>query len=253
MNAKDAFTNFFRGTISRKTMLTKLVPVIGAVFLIGFFIANLVFPEPYDWRYMVISDLVGPETNPLGYIFPTVGLVTGSILMIPFLGYYQKKLGKICRGSTGVGSFFMFVGIVSFIGMGTIAQFGLVDRLHEYLAGVGFVGVIFSGLFYSCPILKDHSKGAKQFNMRLLAVMLVMLVVPVVGLGLSSLYGELMHMPWINNPDIEKFELYRFPAWVSFAFWEWMMFVGVVVYIFTFVIMVPEEVKPFVKPIKKQR
>jgi hypothetical protein len=247
MNAKEIFTQFFSGTLSKKAMLTKLVPLIAAVLIMGYFLAGLVFPTPYDWRYLVISALISPEDNQPGYIFPTICMTVGAFLMIPFLGYYQKKLGKICRGSTGVGTAFMFIGIVSFIGVGTIAQFDLVPRLHEYLAALGFIGIVFAGFFYGCPILKDHSKGAKQFNMRLFTAALIVLVIPVIGLALSSLYAEIMDMPWASNPSIEKFELHPFPAWISFAFWEWLLFVGVMAFIFMLATMVPEDVKPFEK------
>jgi hypothetical protein len=262
MADENALSKFFNGTFSKKTMLTRLVPLILAVLLVTLFIAGLMFPAAYDWRYLVISALLSTEDNPLWNAFPAIGMTVAGILMIGFLGYYQKKLGKICRGSAGVGTAFLLIGIIGLIGVGTIGQAGElipefkafllvndIEKLHEYLAALGFLGVVFAAIFYGCPILKDHFQGAKQFNMRLFLAGLVPILIGVVGLALSSLFNALVDLgiPDTNpaNPSVE--DAGKYPAWISFAFWEWILFVGVVVYIVSFAILVPEEVKPFEK------
>jgi hypothetical protein len=249
---------FFKGTFSKKMMLTRLIPAVVIVLLVPLFIANLMFPTAYDWRYLVISALLSTEDNPGWNAFPALGMTAAGILMIGFLGYYQKHLGKICRGSTGVGTAFMLVGIIGLIGVGTIGQAGglipefhaflvanHVGKLHEYLAALGFLGVVFAAIFYGCPILKDHAKGAKQFNMRAFWGSIVPLLIGVVGLALSSLFNAVAYEGAGNpaNPDITDAGLY--PAGISFAFWEWILFVGVAVFIVTFPMVVPENIIPF--------
>jgi hypothetical protein len=258
MAESNLMNHFFNGTFSKKTMLTRLVPMIIGVLLAPLFLANLLFPHPYDWRFVVISAFLSGSDNPTWNVIPSIGMTAAGFLMIGFLGYYQKKLGKICRGSAGVGTAFMLVAIIGLIGVGTIGQAGdlipafhqlLADngleKLHEYLAALGFVGVVFAAIFYGCPILKDNAKGAKQFNMGLFWVATIVLLVPVIGMAASSIIGS--DLPWgyeavqyvMDNPGT--------PVLLSFAFWEWLLFAGVAVYIFSLAILVPENVIPFEK------
>nr|MDO8083165.1 hypothetical protein [Candidatus Sigynarchaeum springense] len=268
MASENLIFKFFNGTFSRKTLLTRLIPLILAVLLITLFVAGLMFPTAYDWRYLVISALLSTGDNPFWSTFPAIGMTVGGVLMIGFLGYYQKKLGKICRGTTGVGTAFMLIAIIGLIGVGTIGQAGELipefhailddiglEKLHEYLAALGFLGVVFTAIFYSCPVLKDHFQGAKQFNMRTFLAGLVPILIGVVGLALSSLFTALTDWggPLGNpaNPDIA--DAGKYPAFISFAFWEWILFVGVVVYIVTLAILVPENVVPFEKRKKEMK
>ncbi|MBN2154347.1 MAG: hypothetical protein JW839_23025 [Candidatus Lokiarchaeota archaeon] len=260
MADQNPISKFFNGTFSRNTMLTRLVPLILAVMLVTLFIAALMFPTAYDWRYLVISALLSTEDNPFWNAFPALGMTVGGVLMIGFLGYYQKRLGKICRGTAGVGTAFVLVAIIGLIGVGTVGQAGELipefhailedaglEKLHEYLAALGFLGVVFAAIFYSCPVLKDRFQGAKQFNMRTFLAGLVPILVGVAGLALSSLFNALVDWPEAMgnpaNPAIE--DAGKYPAWISFAFWEWILFVGVVVYIVLLAVLVPESVIPF--------
>ncbi len=260
MAEQNSIARFFNGTFSKKTMLTRFVPLIIAVLLGTLFVANLMFPTAYDWRFLVISALLSTEDNPGWSALPAIGMTVAGILMIGFLGYYQKKLGKVCRGSAGVGTAFMLIGIIGLIGVGTVGQAAelipefhaflvanKIPKLHEYLAALGFLGVVFAAIFYGCPILKDHAKGAKQFNMRQFWAGMLPLLVAVAGLALSSLFNALVYSGEGNpgNPDITDADKYS--ALISFAFWEWILFVGVAVYIVSLAILVPEEVKPFEK------
>ena len=248
MADQNTITRFFSGTLSRRAMLTCVIPLIIAILLVGLFISGLMYQEPYDWRYIVISRFLSPEDNPGWSSFAAIGMAIAGFVMITFLGYYQKHLGKICRGSTGVGTFFMLFGIVGLIGVGTIGQFDLgIEKLHEYLAAAGFLGVVLAAIFYGCPILKDHAKGAKQFNMRMFWAGMIPLLVGVAGLAISALYNELNDLSYASNPSIEDFEAYHFPAWISFAFWEWILFAGVAIYIVSLAFLVPETVIPFEK------
>ena len=225
-------------------MLTKLNPLIIAVLSIPIFIANLVFPTAYDWRYMVLSALSSPNDNPQVYLLPSIGMTIAGVLMIPFLGYYQKRLGKICRGSTGVGTFFMLVAIFGMISVSTISQAVTgVKALHEILAVLGFLGVILAGSFYGCPILKDRVKGARQFDMRLYWSGMLLLWLPIIGLIVSSLYIAIIKPPW-GYTGIQWITSYQVPAVMSLAFWEWLMFIGIILFIVLLAIMVPENVQP---------
>jgi hypothetical protein len=245
MNARKMISAFFSGSISRKAMLVRLNPLIIAALCIPIFIANLIFPTKYDWRYMVLSALSSPNDNPQVYLLPSIGMTIAGVLMIPFLGYYQKKLGKVCRGSTGVGTFFMFIAIFSMIGVSTISQVLVgVKNLHEIFAVLGFLGVILAGSFYGCPILKDRLKGAKQFDMRLYWAGILALWVPVIGLAVSQLYIAIVKPSW-GYVGIQWITSQQVPVVMSLAFWEWLMFVDIIMFVVLLAVMVPETVLPY--------
>nr|MDO8118966.1 hypothetical protein [Candidatus Sigynarchaeota archaeon] len=234
--------DIFSGNIPKKTML-RLVPVIVAIMIGTLFISNLVFPTVYDWRYMVISDLMSQTDNPQGYIIASLGMSIAGILMIPFLGYYQSRYGKICRGTAGVGTAFLLIGIIGLISMVTIGQILTgVNRLHEILGAVSFLGIVFSGIFYNCPILKDKKKGFKQFDMRLVNIAYVILWIPVVGMASSA--GLLEIIPndwgWVGIEWIAE----GAPVILSFALWEWLLLVSIMVFLIMLVYLTPDEVKP---------
>ncbi len=230
------------GNIPKKAML-RLVPVIVAIMAGALFVSNLLFPTVYDWRYMVISDLMSQTDNPLGYIIASLGMSIAGILMIPFLGYYQRRYGKICRGTAGVGTAFLLVGIIGLVSMVTIGQILTgVDRLHEILGAVSFLGIVFAGMFYNCPILKDRKKGFKQFNMRLVNSAYLVLWTPVVGMALSA--GLLEIIPndwgWVGIEWIAE----GAPVILSFALWEWLLLVSIMIFLVLFVYLTPDDVKP---------
>ncbi|NMC03756.1 MAG: hypothetical protein GYA24_01025 [Candidatus Lokiarchaeota archaeon] len=246
MAGKNTIQQFFSGTLSKQAMLARLLPSMLAIMLGGLFVASIMYPDVYDWRYLVISRLLDSEDNPGWSAVLATCMAIAGFLMISFLGYYQKKLGKICRGSTGFGTAFMLVACIGLIGVGTIGQFELgIQKLHEYLAALGFLGVFLASIFYACPVLKDQSKGAKQFNMRRFWAGMIPLIIGVAGLALSALYNELNGFNYASNPHLDDVLVHGFFALHSFAFWEWILFVGVIVYLVVFLSVVPENVIPF--------
>ncbi len=228
-------------------MLTILIPAIVTVLLAPAFVSGLLYPYPYDWRYVVISALSSREENPNAYFLTPAGGIVAGIFLIGFLGYFQKKLGKICRGSTGVGTAFMLVGIVGLILLGVTELFDIrLGKSHEYLAALGFLGVVLAAPFYGCPVLKDRIHGAKQFNMHLFWGTSIVLIIPVVGMAAGAIIGSDLPSGYeaVNYVISHPGEL-LFPT--SFAFWEWLLFFGVLVYVVCLAILVPENVIPFKK------
>ncbi len=239
MAGKNRIAAFVTGTISKKTLLTRLLPLDLGVLLATYFLANIFFSAPFDWRYMVISNLALPEVSP-GYWIADIGMTLAGIFLIPLLGYYQRRLGKICHGSTSVGTFFLFLGIIGMIG--SALPLGN-ENFHVISAAVGFLGIILAGSFYILPIIKDHWKGGKQFNMRLMGVAIFVLWAPVVGLAANALY-TLIAQPWWGWQEFSWISRYDVPVIFSFPFWEWLMFVGLLVFLVLLAIVVPETMNP---------
>ena len=250
MTSENPIAKFFTGNISRKAMLTVLLPAVLIVLFSSLLISNLLFPTVYDWRFMVISALLDAGDNPLGQYFFSIGMTIAGFMMIPMLGYYNRKLGKICKGTTRVGTFFFLLGIIGLISVGTIGQvIHSIDKFHEILAGVGFIGLVFSAFFYGFSIMKDSSKGAKQFNMKLWMIIAVILWIPVIGMAGSAVYLEVVDtgLGWVSLDWITE----GGSPLLSFALWEWVLFVAVIAYMILLAVLVPQEITPLVKEKRK--
>src|SRR5262249_3111674 len=72
-----------------------LAVLLGLIFL-SFFgtlgVSASMFPENYDWRYCVISNLLSPRDNPNHYWLPACGMSVAALLMRPLAGYLRRHL-----------------------------------------------------------------------------------------------------------------------------------------------------------------
>ncbi|MHA1999633.1 MAG: hypothetical protein ACTSU9_16105 [Promethearchaeota archaeon] len=257
MASDNSFMAFFSGKLSKDTLIKKLIPAIIAIILLSIFISNLLYPAAYDWRFVVISGLLDSGENPIGNYFLSIGMTVLGILMIPMIGYFQKRLGKICKGVAGTGTFFFLLGIIGLISVGTIGQvIHTIDKFHEILAGIGFLGLLLSAFFYGFPIMKDRNKGAKQFNMKVWTILSIILWIPVIGMAAASLMDPgwgWVDLSWINefDPDYVGTAPVLLKLVLSFAFWEWLLFGAVMAYMIIFAFFVPDNIIPFQKKPRK--
>lgn len=172
---------------------------------------------------MVISALTNAEDNPQGFLVLSVAMAVVGVLMIPLPGYFQRRLGKICRGTAAIGTFFYLLGIVGLIAVGVLYEgLGLPNRLHETLAAVAFAGLVFGNFFYGWPMIKDRLAkyhGKRQFNGKLMGIGFTLLWIAFLGMAGSALYLEItpnewgwVGLDWIGTGA---------PVLASFAVWEW--------------------------------
>jgi len=102
------------------------------------------FPQNYDWRYRVISNLLSPRDNPDWYWIAAVGLGLSGVLMLPFAGYLGHSLGRVAPRMAKVTAAAFVLGIITLIcacvvfPQHTHATLGI-QRLHEFL-GHSFAG-----------------------------------------------------------------------------------------------------------------
>jgi hypothetical protein len=244
-NSKNPILRFLQGDLSKSTLLNRIIPITLIVIGVTTLISNLLFPTAYDWRYMVISALTNAEDNPNGFWILSLGMTIAGFLLIPLPGYFQKRLGKICRGTAGFGSFFFLIGIIGLILVGLLYEgMGLPDRTHENLALVAFVGLIFGCFFYGFPILKDRLlkyHGRQQFDMKLFVPGAIMMWVIFFGMAGSALYLEVVpnDWGWVGIDWIGT----RAPVLASFALWEWALFIALLVYLVLLIKLIPEKVE----------
>jgi hypothetical protein len=76
----------------RKAGLAALLALIFLSFFGALELSARMFPENYDRRYRVISNLLSPRDNPAHYWLPACGIVSTAVLMLPFPGYLRRNL-----------------------------------------------------------------------------------------------------------------------------------------------------------------
>ena len=123
----------------RKPVLAVLLGLIFLSFFGTLCASALMFPETYDWRYRVISNLLSPRDNPGHYWLPACGMALAALFMLPFAGYLQRHLEisspRVARVSYGtfVAGIVALVCTCLVVPQHTHGVFG-VWRLHEFLA-----------------------------------------------------------------------------------------------------------------------
>jgi hypothetical protein len=138
----------------RKTVLAVLLGLIFLSFFGTLGASALMFPENYDWRYRVISNLLSPRDNPQRYWLPACGMSLAALLMLPLAAYLRRHLELASPRAALVSSGAFVAGIVALIcaclvvPQHTHAVFGI-RRLHEFLARstAAFMAI---GMLFGC-------------------------------------------------------------------------------------------------------
>jgi len=69
------------------------------------------FPQNYDWRYRVISNLLSPRDNPGHCWLPACGIILTAGLMLPFAGYLRRNLESASPRAANASSGAFIAGI----------------------------------------------------------------------------------------------------------------------------------------------
>jgi len=213
---------FFTGHVSKTALLT-LLPVSFASFFGTVITAAIYFPERYDWRVRVISNLTSPHDNPRFYWLPSLGIAAAMLLLLPFAGYVEQRLRAIApRTARSAGAAFAFGFSVLFCAV--VAQLAQpligMGWLHEFLAraaaGAFAVGMVCCSL---CA-LKDRFDGQSLLCNALAygwASLTLLPVICLVAIGALVLLGHQLDVAWAENLR-QSFR--TTPMW-HLAFWEW--------------------------------
>jgi hypothetical membrane protein len=79
----------------RKSVLSALLALIFLAFFGTLVLSARMFPQNYDWRYRVISNLLSPRDNPEHFWLPACGIIVAAGLMLPFAGYLRRNLDRL--------------------------------------------------------------------------------------------------------------------------------------------------------------
>src|SRR5213592_4523706 len=95
----------------RKSTLAVLLGLIFLSFFGTLAASAWMFPQNYDWRYRVISNLLSPRDNLSHYWLPACGIILAAMLMLPFAGYLQRNLEIASPRATRVSAGAFIAGI----------------------------------------------------------------------------------------------------------------------------------------------
>ena len=134
-----------------------LAVLLGLIFLSFFGTLGLsasMFPENFDWRYRVISNLLSPRDNPNHYWLPACGMLVAALLILPLAGYLRRHLEIASPRAALLSSGAFVAGVVALICACLVVPQHMravlgIRRLHELLArsSAAFMGI---GMLSGC-------------------------------------------------------------------------------------------------------
>ena len=230
----------FPHVLYRKAVLSALLALIFLAFFGTLGLSARMFPQNYDWRFRVISNLLSPRDNPGHYWLPACGMIVAAVLMLPFVGYLHRNLEiaspRAARVSTGA----FIAGIVALICACLVVPQHVHDvlgirRLHELIArsAAGFMAI---GMLSACWCAwKGFRKNL--LHRRLFWTWSLLTLLPLAGIFLSECLLVLtrLHPAW----GMPIRSLLRNSVFWHLGFWEWSGSAAVFVFLCAAVFFIP--------------
>jgi hypothetical protein len=192
-------------------------------FWCGLWIAGELYPSEYDWRYMTISSLLYPDRNPGGYRWAWAGVALcglGGLCWMAALSW-RRRLSN----NQSVGIWAMWLGYVCIVFCALLpARFLHIERSHDMLALSAFVGICIGTVHLTYQVAVRNlgrsmrgSAGHRRIYAGLIAgaALLPLLLVSVTQAYVAR---ALPRLPWVGL----EWRAQGVPAYLSFAFWEWV-------------------------------
>jgi sorbitol-specific phosphotransferase system component IIC len=228
----------------RKSVLTALLVLIFLAFFGMLGLSARMFPQNYDWRYRVISNLLSPRDNPDHYWLPACGIVFAAVLMLPFAGYLHRNLQIVSAHVACVCAGALITGIIALICACLVVPQHVHDvlgvrRLHEFIArsAAGFLAI---GMLMACWCAwKGFRKNLLQG--RLFWTWSLVTLLPLVGVFVSEslLIFTRLKPAW----SVPIRSALRHSVFWHLGFWEWLGSAAVFVFLCAAVFLTPSQAK----------
>lgn len=224
----------------RKSTLTLFLALIFLAFFGTLAFSATMFPQNYDWRYRVISNLLSPRDNPQHYWLPACGVILAAVLMLPFTGYLHRNLEIASPAAARVSRGAFITGIIALIGACLIAPQHVHDvlgirRLHEFIArsAAGFIAI--GMLSASWCAWKGFRRNL--LDGRLFWTWSLVTSLPLAGIFLSEslLIVTRLKPEWAMSVR----NALRHSVFWHLGFWEWSGSAAVFVFLCTAVYVMP--------------
>jgi hypothetical protein len=202
-------------------------------FWCGLWIAEQLYPSEYDWRYMTISSLLYPERNPDGYRWAWGGVALcglGGLCWVAALIWMRRRSNT---ANWPVGIWAMGLGYICMVCCALLpARFLHISGSHDILALAAFVALCIGTVHLTyCAVDQRLQRRARTFPGRpwiYAGVMAGAALFPILLVSITQAYVSrtLPQLPWVGL----EWRRQGVPAYLSFAFWEWVTCVVFSVY-----------------------
>jgi hypothetical protein len=219
-------------TLSRQTCHAA-APFGVLAFWCGLWIAQQLYPSEYDWRYMTISSLLYPERNPDGYRWAWGGVALcglGGLCWVAALIWMRRRSNA---ANWPVGIWAMGLGYICMVCCALLpARFLHISGSHDILALAAFVALCIGTVHLTyCAVDQRLQRRARTFPGRpwiYAGVMAGAALFPILLVSITQAYVSrtLPQLPWVGL----EWRRQGVPAYLSFAFWEWVTCVVFSVY-----------------------
>jgi len=224
----------------RKSTLTVLLVLISISFFGTLGMAAWMFPQNYDWRYRVISNLLSPRDNPEHYWLPACGIILAAVLMLPFVAYLHRNLKEVSLHAARLSAGAFIAGIIALIGACLVVPQHVHDvlgirRLHELIArsAAGFIAI--GMLTASWCAWKGFRKNL--LDARLFWSWSLLTLLPLAGIFFSESLLVLTRLNPAWSMPIRS--TLRNSVFWHLGFWEWLGSAAVFAFLCAAVFLVP--------------
>jgi hypothetical protein len=226
----------------RKSTLALLLVLIFLAFFGTLAVSARMFPQNYDWRYRVISNLLSPRDNPSHYWLPACGIILTAGLMLPFAGYLRRNLESVSPRVARVCALAFTAGIIALICACLVVPQHLHDvlglrRFHEHIArsAAGLLAIaMLSACWSAWKGVKKHLLSRQLFWTWSLVTLL-----PMAGIFVSESLLVLTRLePAWTNPVRSTL---RHSVFWHLGFWEWLGSAAVFVFLSAAVFLTSEQ------------
>jgi hypothetical protein len=191
----------------------------------GVFGAEWRYPTEFDWRYMTLSTLLSPAGNPAGHWWAAAGLGVSGLCWLWWAVALGRDAGRAAAAQPVRGIWALGFGGVCTACSGVLPlRISGLAKGHEILTILAFFGLCLGSVRLTLQlaerIARRRVRGPDR-RLRFRAASLVAVVaLPVVLTGLAQAYV------FFARPDLHwvglEWRARHVPAYLSFAFWEWV-------------------------------
>ena len=230
----------FSQILYRKAVLCALLALIFLSFFGTLGVSARMFPQNYDWRYRVISNLLSPRDNPGHHWLPACGIALSAVLMLPFAGYLHRNLEIVSPQAARASAGGFIAGIMALICACFVVPQHMHDvlgvrRLHEFIArsAAGFMAI---GMLTACWCAR---KGFRQnlFQRRLFWTWSLVTLLPLAGIFFSESLLLLTQLKPGWAMPIRN--ILRHSVFWHLGFWEWLGSAAIFVFLCAAVFLTP--------------
>ncbi len=232
-------SNFQHSLFQRKPVLAVLLCLIFLSFFGTLAVSARMFPQNYDWRYRVISNLLSPRDNPSHHWLAASGVALAALFTLPFAFYLRRTLETVSPRTARLSAFAFLIGLIALICDCFVAPQHVhavlgIRRLHECLARSA-AGLIALGMLGSCWCAW---KGrGRDIPAKVFWIWSLLTLVPLIGLCSSEFLLLLTKFEPVWAAPIRQ--TLRHSVFWHLGFWEWIGAVTVFLFLCTTLLLTP--------------